>query len=574
MEYNMNKIKTSTENRYSRWAVALIALLVVATGCSISGIDKQEEEITEEDLQAASQILGESLSDETSGVMGSLNDAVTTISSEGFVRTSSPKAADEDDNSGRGREYNFSYTYDPATGMHTLAFKRAVSESNFSKSVTDTLKYIFTDNSGNFIAFPRQNKDRIESIDFKGFREGTVNSPERNSFFVRKDTFLIDGVSEASNTLFIDGVHNGEGNFDGTNDEGVQLQRDYELEINFLNIEIDKPTVQENQSLVQGVNGTLTYELVVTKTRNGSSSTKTIRGTIEMNGDGTALLRFERFQKLFQINLRDGDVRDQEDEFEGKVTRVNLDRSTFNLANGRTVRITDNTVIDEEGDLFNLEQVGRALEEGARVRAEGEGFVDGDVFVADEVEFEIAEEGNEGDGEKDRIRFEAFVHEVGLDNGIVVLRDERVLLINDQTQFDENGDFQSLAAVREALELDNLVVADGVGVETDEEDITFIVKEIRFDAVEREEFGFEGGVLEVNLEDSILALQDERIVWVNEETDIDESGDYQSLGAVKEALEQEISVFAFGEAVETNKEGIDLNARVIKFVINNENEGN
>lgn len=568
----MNTLKTSTEDRYNRWAIALIALLVVFSGCSISGIDKQDEEITEEDLQAASQILGESLSDETSGVMGSLNDAVTTISSEGFVRTSSPKAADEDDNSGRGREYNFSYSYDPATGMHTLAFKRAVSENNFSKSVTDTLKYIFTDNSGNFIAFPRQNKDRIETIDFSGFREGTLNSPQRNSFFVRKDTFLIDGVSEASNTLLIDGVHNGQGNFEGTTDEGVQLERDYELEINFLNIEIDKPTVQENQSLVQGVNGTLTYELVVTKTRNGSSTTKTIRGTIEMNGDGTALLRFERFQKLFQINLRDGDVRDQDDEFEGKVTSVNLERSTFTLANGRVVRITDNTEIDEEGDLFNLEEVGRALEEGNRVEAEGEGFVDGDIFVAEEVSFET--DGDDDGDETDRIRFEAFIHEVGVENGIVVLQDERVILVNDNTQIDDDGDYESLAGVREALELGKLVVADGVGVETDGEDVTLVAKEIRFDEVEREEFDFEGNVLEVNLEDNILVLNEERVVWINEETDIDDSGAYQSLGAVKEALEQELGVIAFGEAVETNKEGIDLIATVIRFEEDNEGEGN
>ncbi|MGK7370625.1 MAG: hypothetical protein ACNS64_10445, partial [Candidatus Halalkalibacterium sp. M3_1C_030] len=318
------KTKTSAYCIKPKWAFSLIALLILISGCSISGINKQEEEITQEDLQAASRILGESLSDETSGVMGSLTDAITGISSDGFVRTTSAKSmSDDDENSGRGRESNFSYSYDPETGTHTLAFLRSITKPDFSKSVKDTLKYIFTDNNGSFIAAPRVNRDRIETIDFKGWREGMLNSPRRNSFFVRQDTFLIDGVSQASNLLLIDGVHNGEGNFRGTNGQGNTLERDYQLEINFLNVQIDKEIVSQNQSLEQGVTGTLTYEMVVEKTNNGSSSTKTLRGTIEMNGDGTALLRFERFQKLFQINLDDGDVHDHDDEFEGRVTSVN-----------------------------------------------------------------------------------------------------------------------------------------------------------------------------------------------------------------------------------------------------------
>lgn len=555
MEYNMNISTTSTEKSKGMWAVTLMALLLVVSGCSISGIDNQDEEITEEDLQAASQILGESLSDETSGVMGSLNDALTTISSDGFVRAKT--LDDEDDNSGRGREYNFSYSYDPATGLHTLSFNRSVSKQNFSKSVTDTLKYIFTDNSGNFIAFPRANRDRIETIDFKGFREGNLTSPQRNSFFVRNDTFLIDGVSDASNILYIDGVHNGEGNFEGTTDNGNQLERDYTLEINFLEIQIDKALVQQNQSLVQGVNGTLTYELVVNKTRNGSSSSKTIRGTIEMNGDGTALLRFDRFQKLFRIYLDDGDVRDEEDEFEGKVAEVNLEQSTFSLAGGRTVKITDNTVFEDDSDLINLEQVKRALEEGDRVYAEGEGYVDGDLFVAEEVEFEI-----DDDQESDSIEFEAFVESINLENGSIILQDERLLRITDNSQFDESGDYPTLVAAKEAMELGKLVVADGFGIETEE---GIAVKEIRLDEAERDEFDFEGMALEVNLNDNLLWLDDERSVWINEETDIDPEGDFTSLAAVKEALEQDLEVLVYGKAVETNKEGIDLIATLIRF---------
>ncbi len=473
------KTITST-NRKAPWALGLFALLLLISGCSISGIDKQDEEITQEDLQAASQIIGESLSDETSGIMGSLNDALTGISSDGFIRTTSAKSMDDDDddNSGRGRESNFSYSYDPQTGTHTLIFLRSVTKPNFEKSVKDTLKYIFTDNNGSFIAAPRLNRERIETIDFKGSREGTLNSPRRNSFFVRQDTFLIDGVSQASNLLFIDGVHNGEGNFRGTNDQGNTIERNYRLEINFLNVQIDKAVVRQNQSLEQGVTGTLTYEMTVEKTNNGSSSTKTIRGTVEMNGDGTALLRFDRFQKLFQINLDDGDVRDQDDEFEGMVTSVNIDNGTFTLSGGRIVRMTDETTIEDDGDLFSLQEVADALQSEKRVEAEGDGFVDGDVFVATSVKFEMEDDD---DGVVGELNFDAFISSVSPEDSTVTLQDERVIKLNENTVIDDSGDLMDLESVQNALNQGQTVAADGTGLKSDEEGISIIATKIEFE---------------------------------------------------------------------------------------------
>ena len=476
----MKKI-TSAYNKKAKLALSIAALLLVITGCSISGVDKQDEEITQEDLQAASQIIGESLSDETSGIMGSLNDALTGISSDGFVRTTSAKSLnddDDDDNSGRGRESNFTYSYDPETGTHTLTFLRSITKPNFSKSVKDTLKYIFTDNNGAFIAAPRVNRERIETIDFKGSREGNVNTPRKNSFFVRNDTFLIDGVSEASNLLLIDGVHNGEGNFEKTNDQGDTVDRSYELEINFLDVQIDKSVVRQNQSLEQGVTGTLTYEMIVEKTNNGSSSTKTIRGTVEMNGDGTALLRFERFQKLFQINLDDGDVRDQDDEFEGRVTSVNIENSTFTLAGGRVVRITDETTIENDGDLFSLQEVADALQAEKRVEAEGDGFLDDDVFVATQAKFETEDDDDDVEGKLD---FDAYISSVSVEDSTVTLQDERVIRITENTVIDDSGDYMDLESVQDALIQGQTIAADGEGVESDEEGVSIVASEIEFE---------------------------------------------------------------------------------------------
>lgn len=471
------------------WASGFFLLLFIFAGCSLDGINTQDEDITEEDLQAASQIIGESLSDETSGVMGSLNDAIASISSDGFERTgslpsfskSNDEISDDDDNTGRGNESNFSYSYDPETGTHTLSFNRAVTSPRFSKIVTDTLKYIFTDNQGNFIALPRTNRERVETIDFRGFREGNVETPNRNSFFTRVDTFIIDGVSDASAILNIDGVHNGEGNFEASRDNGDQLQRTYSLEINFLNIEVDKAVVQTNQSVEQGVIGSLTYEIEIEKTVNGSSSTKTIRGNIELNGDGTALLRFRNFQRLFQINLDDGDVRDQDDEFEGRVRSVNLDRNTFILANGRVISITEDTEIEKDGDLLSLEQVAQTLENTPNVRAEGEGFIEGDVFIATEVEFEIDDDSDDDEGENDPEEFEGLISSVNLEAGTFSLQNGTIILVNEGTEIDKSGDFQSLQEIAEALEQNESVEAEGEGITNENDNADLTATEVRFE---------------------------------------------------------------------------------------------
>lgn len=487
----MKKRSNKYQRLPRRFFLAVVVLAVSISGCSLDGIDTQvQDDITEEDILAASEILGESLSDETSGVMGSLNDALTNVSSQGFVPQGPAKLSGrnkDDDNSGRGQESDFSYSYDPETGIHTISFIRSVNKPNFTKSVTDTLKYIFTDNNGEFIEKPRAEKDRIETIDFSGFREGTLESFKRNSFFVRTDTFLINGVSQAFALLNIEGVHNGRGNAEITRNDGTILEREYTLEINFLNIEIDKSVVQQKQSLEQGVTGTLTWEMVIQKTTNGSENEKTIRGTIEMNGDGTALLRFNRIQKLFQINLDNGEVRDQQREFEGRVTGVDPERNTFTLSNGRIIRITENTEIEDDGDFISLREVADALPGNPNIRAEGKGFIRDGVFVAEEVEFEL---DDDSDAEDNEFEFEGLVSSVNLAAETFTLANGLVVQVVENTEIDDDGNYVTLQEVADALQQGLNVEADGEGLWAEESEINstadLIAIDVEFEDYERE----------------------------------------------------------------------------------------
>ncbi|MDZ7657766.1 DUF5666 domain-containing protein [Fodinibius sp.] len=475
-------------NLYRRLKISTaVLLLITAAGCTLDDVSSSNDEtITEQDLQAASQILGESLSSDNSGILLSLNDALTNFSSTNFTtsqnKTGTPTT--QDDRSGRGGETNYNYSYDQQTGTHTISFSRQVDRPLFSKTVIDTLNYIFKDNNGAFIESPDTEADRIEFINYNANREGEILTPRKSSFFVRTDTFLIDGVSDATPVLSIDGVHNSNGNIEVDNQvENQAFERSYELEINFLSIEIEKPS-SGPIDLSRGVTGTLSWEMTIRKSANGSSDSKTLRGTIEMSGDGTALLRFQDLFKRFQVNLRNGDVKDQDEEFEGRVQSVNISEEFITLVNGRSIYLTKNTEIDDD-DYTSLEEVQQAVNDGVFVWAEGEGYVNNNRFYAEEIEFEREDEEGDAEGE---IEFKEWVSSVDLENKTFTLAQDVVVQITENTTIENEGDYITLQEVADALENGAIVEADGSALEeTENPDIDLTAVNVEFDREEQDD---------------------------------------------------------------------------------------
>lgn len=562
--------KIDSEKSKGFWVITTFLLILITNGCTLSGIDNAaNNKVTDNDLKAAGKIMGESLSDQNDGIISGLNDALTTISQNGFVRTSAKTASgtvqDGENNSGRGQETNIHYSYDRETGTHTLTFNRNVRHTNFTKNVTDTLQYIFTDINGKFISDPLNQRDQIETIDYKGKRDGTIETPKKNSTFSRVDTFLIDGMSDATASLSIDGVHHGQGKMMIRTDNGERLSRTYQLDVNFLNVQIDKKVVQATNSLEQGVTGTLSWELLIEKVNNGDSQVKTIRGTVEMNGNGSALLRFRDFKKLFKIQLNDGNVSDQDNEFEGIVKSVHPENNTLLLDNGRTIRLSENTVFDSDGDLTTLKQVATSIKNGRRVKAEGKGHVDGNVFVASSIKFKTEDRG---EAENSNRSFEAIVKNVLPDEHQVVLQDERTILITDTTQIEYSDSLASLADVKSALDSGFRIIVDGQGIATDKDGIDLVATQIHFEKSESEETSvieFDRSISTVNVNDSTLTLDNETTLLIDKETDIDESGDYTTLTDVNDALNAGQSIRAVGSGVKSDQDSIDIVVRQIRF---------
>jgi hypothetical protein len=287
-------------------------ILLISAGCDT--VNPDAEELTDEELEMAAQIIGESLSEEGGGLLSSLYDAVSDVDEDGIsYERSEPENQVLTANihsSGRGSETHFNADYNPETGEHTIAFKRGFQGELFSKTLQIHSVYIFTDNDSEFLEFPRRQQDQIETIDFKGTREGTASGPYRSSSFSRADTLFLDGVSSATNVLTLDGNHHGSGEMTANLRRSDRTrERSYQVHFELNDIRVDKEIVRENGSLEDGITGFISYRLKMTHTINGETRERSVSGIVELTGDGHALLRFDKVQDFFLVALRNGELK-------------------------------------------------------------------------------------------------------------------------------------------------------------------------------------------------------------------------------------------------------------------------
>lgn len=293
--------------RNIRGVLLLMLAGLTAAGCSNLTSTSTNSTPDLQEVQAASQIIGESMASNSDGMMSSMGD-VAIADNNGYNFSVNPALRIPYGTSGdstREGDLNFTITYDTTTGLHTISYDRSVSTENVSKEVHVRLEITFRDSTGAFMRFPSTGK--LESIDFKDIRKGSFKSDKKNTTFNRQDTMLLTGLRPSSDIVAINGSHNGSGDYQWTDSTGTLRERTYNVRIVFVDVTISKSDISTSD-LSQGVTGTLTYDITLNN-KNGSSNTrKHLSGTIELNGDGTALLRFAHFPKRFLIYLKTGNV--------------------------------------------------------------------------------------------------------------------------------------------------------------------------------------------------------------------------------------------------------------------------
>lgn len=510
---------------------------MIMQSCTIDNFNDGIVPLDENEFRLAGQIIGESVSESDNGLLSSFPEAFAIPDQNGLQQGSTFLSLRPIENL-----LSYNYSYNPVSGNHIVQFTRAESFNNEVFNTEVSLTYQFRDKVGILIEDPYQNRTSIESVDFIAVKTGSIENADKSSVFNRNDRFFIDGLSGNSPRLLIDGIHSGEGLFTRIQPDGTRLEREYILDMNFLNVAINKEVVESNRNFRSGVNGALSYESTIRENSPSDNGTKIVNGTLEFTGDGTALLKFRDFLNVYRVRLESGAVFD-DDEFEGRVTDVDLPQNIFVLANGQRIRIDSQTEIDDDGDYFTLQDVSDALMNGKRVKAEGDYIrneQNANLWTAIDVEFE--DESNE---------FEEPVISVDLGNNTFTVQSGDIFYITGSSEIDDDGVFFTLTEVQQALAGGIPVKAEG---KFEIESVTgnFKIKEVEFsyNIVEIEEI-----VTSVNLTEQTFTVESGKQVRITEETMIDQDK-YSSLEEVSAALDQGIQIEADADIYFNDSSGL------------------
>ncbi|MEM8489024.1 MAG: hypothetical protein AAF564_25990 [Bacteroidota bacterium] len=304
---------------------ALVALLLVfaATGCdSLNNEEPEVAALSQEDLEAASSILAESLSDQNEGLMANLNDMTAEIGVTRLSYSNRNFWSNPGLRPCRGEDRSFEKTYDETTGIHAINYSRNVESEVCSKDVAVNLNYTFTDENGEYIEFPRLNRGDIASIAFEGSRVGSGSYDSRRG--ARAVTFDHAGewnlTGLQSDVASLTGSQTNSGSYETTRQDSsgnAQTQSGtYNLAFSTVDVTIATDD-SEDSELENQITGAIQYTMTMEKTINGETEMQDVEGTIELEGNGRAVLRFLGLRKIYRITLRDGDITDTDGETGG-----------------------------------------------------------------------------------------------------------------------------------------------------------------------------------------------------------------------------------------------------------------
>ena len=212
-----------------------------------------------------------------------------------------------------------------------------------------------------------------------------------------------------------------------------------------------------------------------------------------------------------------------DDEFEGRVTDVNLSENIIRLANGQRIRITPETIIESDGDYFSLNEVAAALQENKRVEAEGDyAKVEGSTNLWTAISVEFEEESNQ---------FEELIISVNLSENSFTVQSGDVFFLTEVSEIEDDGDFLTLEEVENAIAGGVPVFADG-DFQTDTESGRFVVDQVKFTYNIQQ---IEENLASVNPSELTFTVVSGKVIRITEETIVDYK-DYTDLEEISTAL--------------------------------------
>jgi hypothetical protein len=283
-------------------AVFALCFGVLLSGCDLTN---HETSINEEDLEVAAAIIAEALTEQSEGMFADLSDMTSDIDGEG-IHYRRPTFRKNDDAPNRGGMGDFSKSFDPDTGWHTIEYTRGIGLPQFSKTMDASLRHRYTDADGDFLARP-QASESLNTVEHEGSRAGQISRSGQHGgsishSFERSSSWIVDGLASADGTVILSGSQTHSGDMQMTRPSGATMERNFFLSMSIDRATID-PAVAADEGLEVAVTGSLVYEMNMTINRSGETRVRNVAGTIDLSGDGNAILRFDDLSQAFTIGL-------------------------------------------------------------------------------------------------------------------------------------------------------------------------------------------------------------------------------------------------------------------------------
>jgi hypothetical protein len=119
---------------------------------------------------------------------------------------------------------------------------------------------------------------------------------------------VLDGLEDGTSVMTLSGTQTHVGTQEVERGDAIR-SRAFSLRLNIVDVSIQKPTDDGDEPLEGRITGTLEYQAEITLvTANGTERTNTYRGTVDLEGNGRALLRVMGLRAPIAIDLANGDV--------------------------------------------------------------------------------------------------------------------------------------------------------------------------------------------------------------------------------------------------------------------------
>jgi len=294
---------------FPRLAFAAVALALVLSACDSSTVS-DDPEFAELAADEAAEVVASALADTDGGLVASMEDMTAAVSYEGMgdsriVQVGRDRQRDNDTRRHRACRGDHSLTYAEDTGTHTVAYECSIESLSFSKSLAATLNYQFRTADEEFIPRPWNNWSLVDSVAFDGAKSGSVmrtrGDASMESSFEQTGAWALSRLASDGAALLA-GSQSREGTRTRVTANGTST-KDFAVTMSSDNIEIRNGA----DGLTRSVTGTINYSAVVEIETPTKTETKTVEGTIELDGSGRALLRVFGLGKVYRISLHDGE---------------------------------------------------------------------------------------------------------------------------------------------------------------------------------------------------------------------------------------------------------------------------